>query len=63
MGSLPSLFRQTEDDFKKTKKGYLKSDPERVSAIRDRLGLEGKKSLAYPGRVSMDQIWKIKICP
>ena len=24
MGSLPSLFRQTEDDFKKTKKGILK---------------------------------------
>ena len=43
MGSLPSLFRQTEDDFKKTKKGYLKSDPERVSAIRTELGLEGKK--------------------
>ena len=43
MGSLPSLFRQTEDDFKKTKKGYLKADPERVSAIRAELGLEGKK--------------------
>ena len=44
MGSLPRLFRQTEDDFKKTKKGYLKADPERVSAIRAELGLEGKKS-------------------
>ena len=43
MGSLPRLFRQTEDDFKKTKKGYLKADPERVSAIRTELGLEGKK--------------------
>ena len=43
MGSLPSLFRQTEDDFKKTKKGYLKADPERVGAIRAELGLEGKK--------------------
>ena len=43
MGSLPRLFRQTEDDFKKTKKGYLKADPERVSAIRAELGLEGKK--------------------
>ena len=43
MGSLPSLFRQTEDDFKSTKKGYLKADPERVSAIRTELGLEGKK--------------------
>ena len=43
MGSLPRLFRQTEDDFKKTKKGYLKADPERVSAIRTELGLDGKK--------------------
>ena len=43
MGSLPSLFRQTADDFKSTKKGYLKADPERVSAIRTELGLEGKK--------------------
>ena len=44
------------------KKGYLKADPERVRAIRAELGLEGKKSLAYLGRVSMDQIWKIKTC-
>ena len=43
MGSLPRLFRQTEDDFKKTKRGYLKADPERVKAITSELGLEGKK--------------------
>ena len=43
MGSLPRLLRQTEDDFKKTKKGYLKADPERVSTIRKELGLGGKK--------------------
>ena len=43
MGSLPSIFRQTEEDFKRTKKGYLKADPERVTAIRSELGLEGKK--------------------
>jgi len=43
MGSLPSIFRQTEEDFKRTKKGYLKADPDRVTAIRSELGLEGKK--------------------
>ena len=43
MGSLPRLFRQTEDDFKKTKRSYLKADPERVKAITSELGLEGKK--------------------
>ena len=43
MGSLPRLFRQSEDDFKKTKRSYLKADPERVKAITSELGLEGKK--------------------
>ena len=43
MGSLPSLFRQTEDDFKKTKKGYLKADPEKLRRNTCRAWVRGKK--------------------
>ena len=46
MGSLPRLFRQTEDaTLRRRKKGYLKADPERVSAIVTcrGIGLDGKK--------------------
>ena len=32
MGSLPRLFRSSEDDFSKTRESYLKADMERVEA-------------------------------
>ena len=43
MGSLPRLFRNSEKDFERVKKGYLKADPKRVELLRDELGLGGKK--------------------
>ena len=43
LGSLPRLFRNSEEDFKRALKGYLKADPKRVELLRDELGLKGKK--------------------
>jgi len=43
MGSLPRLFRSSEDDFSKTRESYLKADMERVEVLRKELGVEGKK--------------------
>ena len=43
LGSLPRLFRNSEEDFKRALKGYLKADPKRVESLRDELGLKGKK--------------------
>ena len=43
MGSLPRLFRSSEKDFDRVIKGYLQADPKRVEALRDELGVRGKK--------------------
>ena len=43
MGSLPRLFRNSEEDFNRTRKGYLKADMERVEVLRKELGLEDRK--------------------
>ena len=43
MGSLPRLFRNSEKDFERVIRGYLKADPKRVELLRDELGLKGKK--------------------
>ena len=43
MGSLPRLFRNSEKDFDRVIRGYLKADPKRVELLRDELGLKGKK--------------------
>ena len=43
MGSLPRLFRNSEKDFDRTIKGYLKADSNRVELLRDELGLKGKR--------------------
>ena len=43
MGSLPRLFRNSEKDFDRTVKGYLKADSNRVELLRDELGLKGKR--------------------
>ena len=43
MGSLPRLFRNTEKDFERVIRGYLKPDCKRVELLRDELGLGGKK--------------------
>ena len=43
MGSLPRLFRSSEEDFSKTRESYLKADMERVEVLRKELGVEGKK--------------------
>ena len=42
MGSLPRLFRTSEEDFKRTKKSYLKADMEKVENLRRDLGVERK---------------------
>ena len=43
MGSLPRLFRNSEEDFNKTRQSYLKADMVRVEKLRGELGIEGKK--------------------
>ena len=43
MGSLPRLFRNSEEDFNKTKQGYFKADMTRVEQLRKELGIEGRK--------------------
>ena len=43
MGSLPRLFRNSEKDFDRTVKGYLKADKNRVELLREELGLKGKR--------------------
>ena len=42
MGSVPGLIRNDISDFDRTVTGYLKADPQRVEAIRNELGLDGK---------------------
>ena len=43
MGSLPRLFRNSEEDFNKTRQSYLKADMARVEKLRKELGLKGRK--------------------
>ena len=43
MGSLPLHFRNSEKDFSKTVSGYLKADTKRVEALREELGIKGKR--------------------
>ena len=43
MGSLPLHFRNTEKDFSKTVSGYLRADRKRVEALREELGVKGKR--------------------
>ena len=42
MGSVPGLIRNDISDFDRTVTGYLKADPQRVEALRNELGLDGK---------------------
>ena len=50
MGSLPRLFRNSEEDFKKTREGYLKADMNRVEILRKELGVEDKKVIGISWR-------------
>ena len=43
MGSLPRLFRSSEEEFKKTVKGYLKADADRVEVLRQELNVGNRK--------------------
>ena len=43
MGSLPRLFRNSEEDFNRTRKSYFKADLARVEQLRKELGVEGRK--------------------
>ena len=43
MGSLPRLFRNSEEDFYRTRKSYLKAEMARVEKLRKELGVEGRK--------------------
>ena len=43
MGSLPRLFRNSEEDFNRTRKSYFKADMARVEQLRKELGVEGRK--------------------
>ena len=40
MGSLPRLFRNSEEDFNRTRQGYFKADMTRVEQLRKELGVE-----------------------
>ena len=42
MGSVPGVIRNDISDFDRTVTGYLKTDPQRVEALRKELGLDGK---------------------
>ena len=43
LGSLPKIFRNSYNDFSKTRKGYLKTDRKRTLALRKELGINKKK--------------------
>ena len=43
MGSLPRLFRSSEEDFQKTVKSYLKADLDRVEVLRRDLNVGDRK--------------------
>ena len=43
MGSLPRLFRSSEEDFQKTVKSYLKADLDRVEVLRQELNIGDRK--------------------
>ena len=43
MGSLPRLFRSSEEDFQKTVKNYLKADLDRVEVLRQELNVSDRK--------------------
>ena len=43
MGSLPRLLRSSEEEFKKTVKGYLKADVDRVEVLRQELNVGNRK--------------------
>jgi ADP-heptose:LPS heptosyltransferase len=42
MGSVPGVIRNDISDFDRTVTGYLKADSQRVEALRNELGLDGK---------------------
>ena len=42
MQSLGGVIRNDISDFDRTVTGYFKADPQRVEAIRNELGLDGK---------------------
>jgi hypothetical protein len=60
MGSLPRLFRNSEKDFDRTVKGYLKADSNRVELLRDELGLKGKRviGISWKSTKSLNQAKK-----
>ena len=43
MGSLPRLFRSSQEDFEKTVKSYLKADVDRVEVLRQELNVGSRK--------------------
>ena len=60
MGSLPLHFRNSEKDFSKTVNGYLKADEKRVKALRDELGIKGKRvvGISWKSFKSLTQLKK-----
>ena len=58
MGSLPRLFRNSEKDFDRVMRGYLKADPKRVELLRDELGVRGKKVIGISWK-SFKAIWTL----
>ena len=60
MGSLPRLFRSSEEDFKKTVKGYLKADANRVEVLRQELNVGDRKiiGISWKSIKSLNQLKK-----
>ena len=60
LGSVPGLIRNDISDFDRTVKGYFKADPKRVEAIRNELGLDGKKviGISWKSLKSLNQAKK-----
>ena len=61
MGSLPRILRNSEKDFDKTVKGYLKTDPKRVELLRNELGLKGKRVIGISWKSVNSQNYMKKI--
>ena len=60
MGSLPRLFRSSEEDFEKTVKGYLKADADRVEVLRQELNVGDRKiiGISWKSIKSLNQLKK-----
>ena len=62
LGSVPGVTRNDISDFDRTVTGYLKADSQRVEAIRNELGLDGKVVIGVSWK-SLSSTFKTKNIP